>query len=285
MERKKVWFITGASRGFGFEIAKAALAIGDQVVATVRSKPEELRKKLDHENQLLVELMDITDEAQARAVAQRAVDRFGRIDILVNNAGHGILSAVEEASDAELKIVYEANVFGLLKVTRAVLPYLRKQRSGHIINLSSVGGLTGITGWGLYGSTKFAVEGITEALAVELAPLGIFATAVEPGFFRTDFLDASSLTTTPTIISDYEETVGKMRSFAAEVNHKQPGSAEKAALAIVQLGHAAKPPVHLPLGRDTLAMFKEKMDKFHKDIADWQEVIVGTDHDDVAVTA
>jgi NAD(P)-dependent dehydrogenase (short-subunit alcohol dehydrogenase family) len=145
----------------------------------------------------------------------------------------------------------------------------------------SVGGLTGITGWGLYGSTKFAVEGITEALAAELAPLGIYATAVEPGFFRTDFLDASSLATTLHIIEDYAETVGKMRSLAADVNHKQPGSAVKAAQAIVRLGHAEHPPVHLPLGPDTLAMFKEKMDRFNADIETWRETIVGTDHDDV----
>ena len=281
MKTKKVWFITGTSRGFGYEIAKAALESGDQVVATVRSKPDELSQKLGHPDALLVTLFDITDETMVREAVQKAIQRFGRIDVLVNNAGHGILSAVEEASDAEIRKVYDANVFGLLNVTRAVLPSMRRQRTGHIINLSSVGGLTGITGWGLYGSTKFAVEGISEALAAELAPLGIYATAVEPGFFRTDFLDASSLTTTPNIIDDYGDTVGKMRTFAARVNHKQPGSAVKAAEAIVRLGHAEKPPVHLPLGRDTLTMFKEKMDRFNSDIDTWHDVITGTDHDDV----
>lgn len=281
MKTKKVWFITGTSRGFGYEIAKAALGSGDQVIATVRSKSNELSQKLGHPDALQVTLLDITDETMVREAVQKAIERFGRIDVLVNNAGHGILSAVEEASDAEIRKVYDANVFGLLNVTRAVLPSMRRQRAGHIINLSSVGGLTGITGWGLYGSTKFAVEGISEALAVELAPLGIYATAVEPGFFRTDFLDASSLTTAPNIIEDYGETVGKMRTFAAEVNHKQPGSAVKAAEAIVWLGHAEKPPVHLPLGRDTLAMFKEKMDRFNSDIDAWHDVITGTDHDDV----
>jgi NAD(P)-dependent dehydrogenase (short-subunit alcohol dehydrogenase family) len=281
MKTQKVWFITGASRGFGFEIAKRVLASGEQVVATVRSKADELRQKLGHDGQLLVIVLDITDESQTIKAAQQAIDKFGRIDVLVNNAGYGILSAVEEATDSEVRKNYDANVFGLLNVTRSVLPYLRRQRSGHVINLSSVGGLTGIAGWGLYGSTKFAIEGITEALSFELAPLGIFATAVEPGFFRTDFLDASSLTTTTNIIADYAETVGKMRSFAAEVNHKQPGSAIKLADAIFKLGHSEKPPVHLPLGKDTLAMFKEKIDNFNKNIAEWEEVSISTDHDDV----
>lgn len=281
MTTKKVWFITGASRGFGFEIAKEALNNGDQVIATVRKNTDAVKQQLGNGDRLEVAVLDVTDEANIKNAVEDAVRRFGRIDVLVNNAGHGLLSGVEEASDAEVRKVYDANVFGLLNVTRAVLPYFRRQHSGHIINLSSVGGLTGITGWGLYGSTKFAVEGITEALAAELAPLGIYATAVEPGFFRTDFLDASSLTTSPHIIDDYAETVGKMRSFAAEVNHKQPGSAVKAAQAIVRLGHAEHPPVHLPLGRDTLAMFKEKMDRFNADIETWRDTIVGTDHDDV----
>jgi len=281
MKTKKVWFITGASRGFGSEIAKEALNNGDQVIATVRKNSDVVKQQLGNADRLEVVVLDVTDEASIKNAVENAVGRFGRIDVLVNNAGQGLLSGVEEASDAEVRKVYDANVFGLLNVTRAVLPYFRRQRSGHIINLSSVGGLTGITGWGLYGSTKFAVEGITEALAAELAPLGIFATAVEPGFFRTDFLDASSLMTTPHIIDDYAGTVGKMRSFAAEVNHKQPGSAVKAARAIVRLGHAEQPPVHLPLGRDTLAMFKEKMDKFNADIEAWRDTIVGTDHDDV----
>lgn len=281
MKNQKVWFITGASRGFGFEIAKAALANGDNVVATVRRNAEELTEKLGNIDRLLVTLLDVTNESQTKATVKQAVDKFGRIDVLVNNAGYGLLSAVEEAADEEVRKNYDTNVFGLLNVIRAVLPYLREKRSGHIINLSSVGGLTGIAGWGLYCSTKFAVEGITEALAVELAPLNIYSTTVEPGFFRTDFLDSSSLSTAINIIPDYSETVGNMRSFAAGVNHKQPGSAVKLAEAIVKLGHAEKPPVHLPLGKDTLAMFKEKMDKFHTEIADWEEVITGTDHDDV----
>jgi len=280
MNTQKVWLVTGASRGFGLEIVKAALAAGDKIIATVRSNPERLQTQLNNEN-LFVTILDVTNEQQAKEVAAQAVEKFGRIDILVNNAGFGLLSAVEEASDAEVRANYDANVFGLLNVTRGVLPFMRKERKGHIINLSSVGGLTGIIGWGLYGSTKFAVEGITEAMAVELAPLGIYATAVEPGFFRTDFLDQSSLTRSANSIEDYAETVGGMRNYATQVNQKQPGSAEKLAQAILKIADAEKPPVHLPLGKDTLQLFKEKMDRFNADIEAWHEVITGTDHDDV----
>ncbi|KMQ68746.1 short-chain dehydrogenase [Chryseobacterium sp. FH2] len=280
MKKQKIWLVTGASRGLGLEIVKAALDAGDKVVATVRSNPEKLQAQLNNEN-LFVTILDVTNEQQAKEVVNLSTNKFGRIDVLVNNAGFGLLSAVEEASNAEVKANYEANVFGLLNVTRGVLPFMRKERKGHIINLSSVGGLTGIIGWGLYGSTKFAVEGITEALSKELAPLGIYATAVEPGFFRTDFLDQSSLTRSANSIEDYAETVGDMRNYATQVNQKQPGSAEKLAQAILKIANAEKPPVHLPLGKDTLQLFKEKMDRFNADIEAWHEVITGTDHDDV----
>lgn len=280
MNKQKVWLITGASRGFGLEIVKAALIAGDKVVATVRSNPENLQAQFNNEN-LFVAILDVTNEQQGKDIAAQAIEKFGHIDVLVNNAGFGLLSAVEEASDAEVKANYEANVFGLLNVTRAVLPYMRKERSGHVINISSVGGLTGIIGWGLYGSTKFAVEGITEAMAAELAPLNIYVTAVEPGFFRTDFLDQSSLTRANNVIEDYGVTVGDMRSYATQVNQKQPGSAAKLAQAILKIADAEKPPVHLPLGKDTLQLFKEKMDRFNADIDAWHEVITGTDHDDV----
>lgn len=281
MTNQKVWFITGASRGFGLEITKAALAEGNKVVATVRSKPEQLAAELDNNENLFVTVLDVTDEAQAIDAAKQATDKFGRIDVLVNNAGYGLLSAVEEASNEEVKQNHDANVFGLLNVTRAILPYMRKQRSGHVINISSVGGLNGYVGWEIYGSTKFAVEGITESMALELAPLGIYATVVAPGFFRTEFLDPTSLIRTAHVIDDYAGTVGEMRSFATQVNKKQPGDPKKLAQAFIKLANAEKPPVHLPLGNDTLAMYREKTARFEKDIEDWYDVITGTDHDDV----
>jgi NAD(P)-dependent dehydrogenase (short-subunit alcohol dehydrogenase family) len=282
MKKTKTWIITGAARGFGLEIGKAVLASGDKVVATVRSKPEELAAKLDHHQNLHVAILDINDELQGMQVAAETVEKFGSIDVLVNNAGFGLLGGVEEISDQEARRVYETNVFGLLKVTRAVLPHMRRQRSGHVINFSSVGGLTGSAGWGIYCSTKFAVEGITEALAKELAPLGIFATTVEPGYFRTNFLDGTSLLRAEKVIEDYAKTAGAMRENAAKVSYNQPGDPVKLAAAIVRLAASPNPPVHLPLGNDTLKHYREKAEAFEKEIAEWHDVITSTDHDDVA---
>lgn len=276
----KVWFITGASRGFGFEITKAVLASGDKVVATVRSQPEKLETELNDQN-LLVLKMDVTDQKQTELAVAQAIDKFGKIDVLVNNAGFGLLSAVEEGTDEELRKMYDTNVFGLLNVTRSILPHLRKQHSGHIINISSIGGLVGSFGWGLYSSTKFAVEGLSEAMSKELKPLGIFVTVVEPGYFRTNFLDKSSLTRSKNIIEDYVETSGKMREFATQVSYKQPGDPTKLAVAIVQIANSKTPPLHLPLGKDTLNSFRAKTEAFEKDIETWYDVITSTDHDDV----
>lgn len=281
MKTQKTWFITGASRGFGLDITKAVLASGDKVVATVRTKPEDLTAQFHNNENLYIVTLDITNEEQAKQAAAQAIDHFGRIDVLVNNAGYGLLAAVEEATAREVKQNYEVNVFGTLNVIRAVLPYMRKQRSGHVINISSVGGLSAYYGWGLYGSTKFAIEGITEGMALELAPLGIHATVVAPGFFRTNFLDESSLISTANIIDDYDETVGAMRKFAAEVNYKQPGDPQKLAQAFVKLAASENPPVHLPLGNDTIQRFRDKTTAFEKDITNWYDTVTGTDHDDV----
>lgn len=283
MENQKVWFITGASRGFGMEITKAALANGDKVVAAVRNPNNVSKGDYPNNENLLVVQLDVTSEDQAKKAIDTTTAHFGRIDVLVNNAGYGLLSAVEEASSDEVRRNYETNVFGLLNVVRATLPQMRKQRSGHIINLSSVGGLAGSMGWGLYASTKFAVEGITESLSIELAPLGIHATAVEPGYFRTNFLHKTSLGRTDNIISDYAETVGKMREIATKVNRQQPGDPRKLASAIVQLTKVETPPVHLPLGNDSLKRYLEKSANFKKDIEDWYDTITSTEHDDVEI--
>jgi len=175
-----VWFVTGASRGFGAGLVTEALARGNQVVAAAR------RPRGEQSENLLPVALDVTDEDQAHAAVAAAVREFGRIDVVVNNAGRGLLGAVEEASDSAARAVFDTNVFGVLNVQRAVLPVLRAQRSGRLIQLSSVGGFTGTPGWGIYAATKFAVEGFSEALAGELEPLGIDVTIVEPGLFRTD---------------------------------------------------------------------------------------------------
>jgi NAD(P)-dependent dehydrogenase (short-subunit alcohol dehydrogenase family) len=272
----RVWFITGASRGFGALIAAEALAAGDAVVATARD-PSTVTAKLGEHPRLLAVRLDVTSETEAHDAAGRAVKKFGRIDVLVNNAGYGLLGAIEEASAAETAKLFGTNVFGLLGVTRAVLPHMRRQRSGHIINLSSVGGYTGYPGWGVYGATKFAVEGISEALAGEVAPLGIKVTVVEPGFFRTDFLDETSLARTALQIDDYRETVGKTRDHAADVNHGQRGDPSKLAKAFIQLVEAKNPPTRLPLGSDTVERIESKHAHVEQELAAWRSVATSTD--------
>src|SRR5690348_501332 len=247
-DQHRVWFITGTSQGFGRELVRAALQRGDSVVATSR-QPQAVAAAFSAEKErLLPASMDLRDAMQISSVVQQAIARFDRIDVLVNNAGYGITGAVEEASEAEIADVYETNVFGLLRVTRAILPHMRKQRSGHIVNLSSIGGLTGLPGWGIYNSTKFAVEGLSEALAAELAALGIGVTIVEPGPFRTDFL-GGSLVKAANTLPDYESTAGKTRASAAERNRKQQGDPALAADAIVRAVTSPKPPMHLILGK------------------------------------
>jgi NAD(P)-dependent dehydrogenase (short-subunit alcohol dehydrogenase family) len=276
----KVWFITGASRGFGLELTRAALARGDRVVATAR-RPETITAALGEHDNLLSVALDVTNEAQAIAAAEAAVARFGRIDVLVNNAGYGLLGAVEEASAQEVEQQFATNVFGVLTVTRAVLPQMRRQRSGRIVNISSIGGYAAYPGWGIYGATKFAVEGLTEALDAELSPLGIRATVVEPGFFRTDFLDASSLVRVRTEIAAYADTVGAMREHMASANHQQPGDPAKLATALLTLADSETPPVRLPLGSDTVYRITEKNRQVESELAAWQALAVSTDHDDV----
>ena len=268
----KTWFITGASRGFGALITQAALASGDAVVATARD-PSSIA---DHPRLLKLPL-DVTNEGQSRDAAARAVAKFDRIDVLVNNAGYGLLGAVEEASAIEVERVFSTNVFGLLNVVRAVLPWMRKQRSGHIINMSSIGGYTSSSGWGVYCATKFAVEGIGEALSVELAPLGIHATTVEPGYFRTNFLSAQSLSSTAMRIDDYADTAGRTRPFAASANHQQPGDPQRLAQVIVQLAAAPKPPTRLALGSDTVAAIEKKHHDVQRDLDLWRSVSLSTD--------
>ena len=272
----RTWFITGASRGFGTLIAEHALRAGDAVIATAR-KPEDVVARLGNHPNLLALRLDVTSEAEAHQAVAEGVKHFGRMDVVVNNAGFGVLGAVEETSAIETERLFATNVFGVLNVIRAVLPHMRRKRSGHIINISSIGGYQAYMGWGVYGSTKFAVEGITEALQQEVAPLGIHATVVEPGFFRTDFLDEQSLVKTTLELPDYDETVGAMRRFAKDANHAQPGNPVKLAEAILALVNAPKPPQRLPLGSDTVARIEEKNHFVASELAEWKDLALSTD--------
>lgn len=272
----RTWLITGASRGFGALIAEQALNAGDAVIATAR-KPADVTARLGEHPNLLAVRLDVTREDEAFDALAAGIARFGRIDVLVNNAGFGVLGAVEETSAAETERLFATNVFGVLNVTRAVLPHMRRQRSGHVINISSLGGYQAYMGWGVYGSTKFAVEGISEALQQEVAPLGIHVTVVEPGFFRTDFLDEQSLVKTALELVDYDETVGAMRTFAAAANHAQPGDPAKFAEAMLALANAEQPPLRLPLGSDALARIEQKHAQVEAELQAWRALTLSTD--------
>ncbi|MBI4783707.1 MAG: SDR family NAD(P)-dependent oxidoreductase [Oscillatoriophycideae cyanobacterium NC_groundwater_1537_Pr4_S-0.65um_50_18] len=273
---QKTWLITGASRGFGAEIAKAVLAVGDKLIATARNQTD-LQQFAAHKDALTLG-MDVTNESQVKEAVAIALEKFGQIDVVINNAGFGLLGAIEECSAEEVESVYRTNVFGLLNVTRAVLPSMRQHHSGHIINISSIGGYRSYPGWGIYGSTKFAVEGITEALYHELAPLGIHATVIEPGFFRTNFLDSSSLRRSAVQLPDYAQTVGKTGDMATERNYQQPGDPTKLAQAILEIVNANEPPLRLPLGTDTLRAIAEKNAYVEQETAKWQALAESTDY-------
>ncbi|MET0705205.1 MAG: oxidoreductase [Mycobacterium sp.] len=272
-----VWFITGASRGFGLEITKEALSRGDSVIATARN-PQAITDALpDAGEHLLAVSLDVHEPAQITAAVDAGIDRFGRIDVLVNNAGRGLVGAIEETSDEEARAVFDVNVFGLLAVTRAVLPHLREQRSGKVLNLSSVGGFVAWPGWGLYSATKFAVEGLSEALRGELAPFGIVVTAIEPGPFRTNFLDGSSLSVAQLSIDDYAETGGAARGWATDNNYGQDGDPEKAGRIIVDLADRAELPERIQLGRSSFQDVADKLTRTAADQQEWREIALSAD--------
>ena len=277
-ESQKVWLITGTSTGFGRELAAQLLADGKAVVATAR-KPEQLSELCDgYPKTALAVALDVTDQGSVDAAVKRALERFGRVDVLVNNAGYGLAGAIEEASEAEFMPVFETNLFGLLRVTRALLPQFRKQRSGHIVNLSSVGGLIGTPGWGFYNASKFAVNGLSEALAAEMEPLGVHVMVVEPGPFRTDFLGRSGVEAEKRI-AEYDATAGKTRVYFHEQAGKQAGDPAKAAKAIIAAVESAHPPTHLVLGKQAFDRMQARLETWKKDLAAWEKISVGADFD------
>ena len=280
-KEKKTWFITGASKGLGLEIVKAALKKGDNVAATIRNPSDSISDQLGNPSTLLEVQMDVTVEAEVKAGVEKAVVRFGGLDIIVNNAGFGIVTGIEEASDAEARAQYDTNVFGVLNVIRAVLPILRKQRSGHIINTSSLFGFDAVPAWGLYGSTKFAVEGISQGLAKEVAPFGIKVTAIEPGLFTTGFMGKDSFKLCKNPIDDYNDTsVGRQRLAAASLHGTQQGDPAKLAKVVVdELVGVDSPPLHLPIGPDSVAMYESNAKRLASEVATWRNVSMSTDHD------
>lgn len=279
----KVWFITGTSTGFGRELAEAALAAGHSVAATAR-RPETVAALADRYGEAVLPLrLDVTDAGSIAQAVEAARAKFGRIDVLVNNAGYGMVGAVEETSDAELRRIFDTNFFGAMAVTRAVLPVLRAQGSGHILNVSSVGGLTALfPAFGAYCATKFALEAESEALSLELAPFGVHVTIVEPGAFRTEFGGAANARPAAPVEA-YREQVGAVAAWMEGISGKQPGDPKKAAEAMLRVTESAKPPLRLLLGGDALAAARQKMDILKADFDAWEEVTLGTNLPGVTV--
>jgi len=274
-----VWFITGANRGLGAAIAREALGRGHQIVATARDAEAVRRAFPDAGDALLPAAADVTDEQQLRDAVDAAVERFGRIDVLINNAGRGLVSAIEEASDKAARAVFDVNVFGVLNTLRAALPVLRAQRSGRVFTMGSVGGFTTAPACGLYAATKFALEGACEALRMELEPLGIPVTIVEPGGFRTDFLDDSSLHTEPAAIEDYAQTAGDVRAVLAANNHRQQGDPLKLAQVLVDLAEAEEPPpLRVQLGSDAVQRVEAKLAFMRAELERLRPLAVSTDY-------
>lgn len=273
----KTWFITGATRGLGLETARAALAAGDQVVATGRDVAR-LGEVLGGDgDRLLLLTLDVTDQADVERAVVSAAARFDRIDVLVNNAGYGQLGAFEETSAEAIERQFETNVFGVFRVTRAVLPLMRRQRSGHIITISSMVGLVGVDGGSVYCASKFAVAGWSEALSLELARFGIRATSVHPGYFRTDFLDRSSMRLADLSIDDYRETTERSTRRRDSVNHRQAGDPSAFGRAMVTLADADDPPALFAAGSDALKVMADKGALLLESVEAWRDLSASTD--------
>lgn len=274
-----VWFITGCSTGFGRELALAVLDKGWRAVVTARQPSSLAEFGERYGDRALVLGLDVTQPDQIKHAVENTLQQFGRIDVLVNNAGYGYLSAIEEGDDQDVREMFEVNFFGVADTIKAVLPVMRKQHAGHIVNITSVGGLLGNPGSGYYAATKFAVEGLSEALAAETAELGIKVTAVEPGPFRTDWA-GRSLKQAKNPIEAYEAGAGKRRAAISAGSGKQPGDPARAALAIIAAVQSPTPPGHLILGRNGLERVKAKLDTFRAEIAAWEPTTLSADFPD-----
>lgn len=272
-----VWFITGCSTGFGRELAKLILNRGWRTVVTARDKARVADLVQGCENRALALDLDVADPAQITAAVQAAEDRFGAIDVLVNNAGYGYQASVEEGVDAEIRAQFEANFFGLAAMIRAVLPGMRARRRGHILNITSVAGFVGFPGSGYYAASKHAVEGLSDSLGREVAPLGIRVTCIEPGPFRTDWA-GRSLKQTPSRIADYADTAAARLKATAEKSGKQEGDPVRAGEAMIRVVEDANPPRHLVLGAWGLDAVTGKLSDTLAEIEAWRDVGLAADY-------
>jgi NAD(P)-dependent dehydrogenase (short-subunit alcohol dehydrogenase family) len=268
---QKIWFITGISSGLGKALAETLIESGDFVIGTFRNQTQSDAFNNQHKDKALALTLDITNPHEIKNAIQLVSDKFGRVDMLVNNAGFGLAGAIEETSLAEVREIFETNFFGTLQLTQAFLPLFRKQKSGHIIQISSHGGFNAFPGFGIYNASKFALEGFSEALAVEVAPLGIKLTIVEPGPFRTNFA-GSSFKHATVIIDDYSTSAGAFRERMKQVDGKQEGDPIKAAQAIIGITKLDTPPLRLPLGKIAIVSLTAKLESVQNDMDNFRDV-------------
>jgi NAD(P)-dependent dehydrogenase (short-subunit alcohol dehydrogenase family) len=277
METKKVWFVTGASKGLGLALVKKLLENNYRVVATTRNS-QSLISEIGEKSETFLPLdVNLTDNEDVKSAISKSIDHFGQLDVIVNNAGYGQIGTLEELSDKEARANFDINVFGTLNVIRNAMPYLRQQKSGHIFNISSVGGYNAnFPGWGIYCATKFAVAGLTESLAEEIKDFGVKATVVYPGYFRTDFLSKDSVKTPENAIPDYEAARNSQQAHLDEMNGNQPNDPEKGAEVLIQISKEENPPVHLLLGSGTHEFLDHKIDIINGDAQKWESLTVST---------
>ncbi len=277
MDNTKIWFITGASKGMGLALTKLLLSKGEKVVAASRSLAD-LQKSIDGNNDNFLPLqLDITSDADVKSAMKQSIDKFGKLNVVVNNAGYSLVGSLEEVTDAEFRKTVDVNLFGTVNVIRAAMPYLRQQQSGHVINISSNAGYIGFANAGSYCASKFAIIGLSEALAAEAAPFNIKVTAVAPGQFRTSFMEEGSLTFTENKIPVYKvaESETMWRSFSGQ----QIGDPHKLANILYDLSRLAEPPLHLLLGPDTYELVMEHRAKERQEIESWKHVTLSTNFD------
>lgn len=277
MNTKKVWLVTGASKGLGLALVKALLNKGYRVAGTSRTLASLTNAVSTSENFLPLQ-MDLLDETSVGSGVAATIQAFGRVDVIVNNAGYGQLGTLEELSDAEARQNFDTNVFGALNVIRAAMPQLRKQQSGYIMNVSSIGGLTGnFPGWGIYCATKFAMAGFTESLSAEAAEFGVFATVIYPGYFRTNFLESGSLTLPQQPIAAYATARASEQQHKEHITGNQPGDPDKAAQVFIELAEMQHPPLHFVMGSDATAMAQQKIEALQAELKAYEALSVSTD--------
>lgn len=273
---KKVWFITGCSTGFGRYLAKEVLSQGNFCVVTSRNTGDIQDIAAMYPDTSIMLALDVTKPAQIKSAVAAAIEKFERIDVLVNNAGIGYFGSIEESEEERVRNMFEINVFGLANMTKAVLPQMRLQRSGHILNVASIGGLRAFPGIGFYNATKFAVDGYSESLAKEVAPIGIKVTVIAPSGFRTDWAGRSA-DDAPATITDYNDTAIKNMENIRKMSGNQPGDPERAAKAMIQVVESTNPPMRLLLGKAAVKGLGEKIQELTEDLNTWKEVSEGAD--------